>query len=67
MSPRKIVVVSLEPWAQAPGVYAMGGGSGVEVTVSESGPNEDGSCWGGGGGGFSDGQVEILSINGSEI
>jgi hypothetical protein len=66
-SPRKIVVVSLEPWAQAPGVYAMGGGSGVEVSVSESGPNEDGSCWGGGGGGFSDGQVEIFSINGSHV
>jgi hypothetical protein len=66
-TPRKVVVVSLEPWAQAPGVYSMGNGSGVEVTVSESGPNEDGSCWGGGGGGFTDGLVEILSINGSQI
>jgi hypothetical protein len=66
-TPRRIVVVSLEPWVQAPGVYPMGGGSGVEVTISESGPNEDGSCWGGGGGGFTDGIVEILSIKGSQI
>lgn len=62
---REIVTVALDPSAQLPGVYALG--SGVDVSSSESGPNGDGTCWGGGSGGSSDGEVEVVSIDASSV
>lgn len=64
---RNVVVVNLAPEHQAVGVYPMGGANGVNVSTSESGPNEDGSCWGGGSGGWDEGTVEVVSIDGSTI
>ncbi len=63
---REVMIVSLSPSAQAVGSYALGAGQ-VDVTLSESGPNGDGTCWGGGSGGFSEGTVEVLAIDGSSV
>lgn len=63
---RKIVTLSLDPNQLVPGVYPIGT-TGVGLTFSESGSNGDGSCWGGGGGGFDDGTVEIVSVDASSI
>lgn len=63
---REVMIVSLAPTAQAVGSYAIGAGQ-VDVTVSESGPNGDGTCWGGGGAGFTEGTVEVLAIDASGV
>lgn len=63
---RKIVTLSFDPNQLVPGVYPIGP-TGVDLSFSESGSNGDGSCWGGGGGGFDEGTVEIVSVDASSI
>jgi hypothetical protein len=63
---RRIVTLSLDPNQLEPGVYPIGPG-GAGLTFSESGSNGDGSCWGGGGGGFDEGTVEIVAVDESSI
>lgn len=63
---RKIVTLAFDPNQLEPGVYPIGP-TGVDLSFSESGSNGDGSCWGGGGGGFDEGTVEIVAIDASSI
>jgi hypothetical protein len=60
------VTLSLDPNQLEPGVYPIGPG-GAGLTFSESGSNGDGSCWGGFGGGFDEGTVEIVTVDESSI
>ncbi len=63
---RGIVTLDLDPNQLEPGVYPIGPG-GVGLSFRESGPNGDGSCWGGFGGGFDEGTVEIVALDDSSI
>ena len=63
---RNVLTVFMPSDLVTPGVYSMGDNS-ISVGTSESGPNEDGSCWGGGSGGWSEGTVEIVSVDAQQI
>lgn len=63
---RRVYTLSFDPNQLVPGVYPIGPGE-VGLSFSETGSNGDGTCWGGGGGGFDDGTVEIVSIDESSI
>jgi len=64
---RNILTVFMPSDLVTPGVYSMGQGD-IFVGTSETGPNEgSGDCWGGGSGGWSDGTVEIVSVDAEQI
>lgn len=62
---RSVMIVSLPPWAQAVGSYAIG--PDVGLSTSESGGNGDGTCWGGGSGGWDEGTVDVLAIDATSV
>lgn len=59
---RKVVTLGLDPEHQAVGTYAIGDNA-ISLTTSEAGPNGDGTCWGGGSGGWNEGTVQVLAID----
>jgi hypothetical protein len=60
-----LVSVGLPVAYQTPGVYSLSD-SNIIAYESVSGPNGDGTCWGGGGS-FIDGTIEVLAIDQSSI
>lgn len=58
--------IGIPPAAQVPGTYSLGD-PGFSSSFFETAPNGDGTCMQGGGGGFSDGTIEVVSNDGSTI
>lgn len=64
---RDVLSVFIPTALLTPGTYSMAD-AGIAVGTSESGPNDGGGdCWGGGSGGWSDGTVEIVSVDEGQI
>jgi hypothetical protein len=64
---RNVLIVSLTPDLLTPGVYPMSN-PGISVGTSETGPSDGtGECWGGGSGGWTDGTVEVVAVDGASI